>query len=124
MKKAILGSLLAGVIIGVILTVSLLLIALNAVHYGGLPPIVDNHVGANGYIESLSGQATTWMYGSHILRSADGTILYVLQSGSVNLDAYVGRAVCIYGTLIHSGLDSGRPLIEVSAVHEGFSYLY
>jgi hypothetical protein len=72
---------------------------------------------ATGKIESLSGQFTTWMYGSHVLKGYNGVPLYALTSDTVNLDAYVGYPqVMVEGTIVHEGFDGGPPLLNVTNV--------
>lgn len=63
--------------------------------------------------------ATTYMYGTHSI-SDQYQGYYALRSASVDLDAYVGQAVEVYGTLVpgyESGqVEGGPPLVEVTQV--------
>lgn len=63
--------------------------------------------------------ATTYMYGTHGI-SDDDSGYYALQSDTVNLAAYVGQPVNVYGTLVpgyeDGQIEGGPPLVEVTQV--------
>ena len=65
-------------------------------------------------------EATSYQYGTHTLIDGDtGELIYALTSESVNLDAYEGELVTIYGTYVpgyENGVDGGPPLVEVHRV--------
>ena len=65
-------------------------------------------------------EATSYQYGTHALVDGDtGETIYALTSESVDLDAYEGELVTIYGTYVpgyENGLDGGPPLVEVDRV--------
>jgi LPXTG-motif cell wall-anchored protein len=62
-------------------------------------------------------EATSYQYGTHALIDGDtGETIYALTSESVDLDAYEGELVTIYGTYVpgyEKGVDGGPPLVEV-----------
>jgi hypothetical protein len=55
---------------------------------------------------------TTFMYGTHGLLS-DGDLSYALKSSTIDLNQFVGRQATVQGSLVHSGIDGGPPLIDV-----------
>ena len=65
-------------------------------------------------------EATSYQYGTHTLVDGDtGELIYALTSESVDLDAYEGELVTIYGTYVpgyEDGVDGGPPLVEVHRV--------
>ncbi len=65
-------------------------------------------------------EATSYQYGTHVLIDGDtGELVYALTSESVDLDAYDGELVTIYGTYVpgyENGVDGGPPLVEVHRV--------
>ena len=65
-------------------------------------------------------EATFYQYGTHVLVDGDtGGLIYALTSESVDLDAYEGELVTIYGTYVpgyENGVDGGPPLVEVHRV--------
>lgn len=64
-------------------------------------------------------EATTYQYGTHAI-SDDDSGFYALQSDTVDLDAYVGQSVTVYGTLVagyeNGQIEGGPPLVEVTQV--------
>lgn len=69
-----------------------------------------------GTVESLEGQVTAWMYGTHLfVNTTDGT-RYALKSDQIDLSEYNDEKVTVQGLLVHEGLDSGPALIEVKKV--------
>ena len=62
---------------------------------------------------------TSYQYGTHGI-SDDDSGHYALQSASIDLDAYVGQPVNIYGTLVpgyeRGQVEFGPPLVEVTKV--------
>lgn len=111
-----------------ILTVALIAISLLFINSGVLAqqeteqPSKDiqqkdlEAVTISGTVKSLEGQMTTWMYGIHLLINASDGDRYALKSEKVNLSDYSEQKVTIKGILVHKGLDSGPPLIEVEQV--------
>jgi hypothetical protein len=77
--------------------------------------------GTGGRIGSRSSrkpEATTYMYGTHAITDESSGAFYALESDVLDLDAYVGQRVTVYGTLV-SGYESGQveggpPLVEVT----------
>ncbi len=73
---------------------------------------------ATGVVEKA--EATSYQYGTHVLIDGDtGELVYALTSESVDLDAYEGKLVTIYGTYVpgyEDGVDGGPPLVEVHRV--------
>ncbi len=65
-------------------------------------------------------EATSYQYGTHALVDGDtGETIYALTSESVDLGAYEGELVTIYGTYVsgyETGVDGGPPLVEVYRV--------
>ncbi|MEA2076372.1 MAG: hypothetical protein U9O85_11745 [Euryarchaeota archaeon] len=79
----------------------------------------EERVTVKGYIQSLENLSTTWMYGTHVLIGSDNkTVLYALESDSVDLDldAYSSVLVAVRGTVVHEELDGGPPLLKVKDV--------
>ena len=78
------------------------------------PHTPGEEVAARGVINKLTG-ATTWQYGSHTLQDSDtGNIAYALTSDSVDLDAYDGQKVTVYGTVVpgyENGMVEGGPTL-------------
>ncbi|HJH26256.1 MAG TPA: hypothetical protein C5S37_05640, partial [Methanophagales archaeon] len=79
----------------------------------------EERVTVKGYIQSSENFSTTWMYGTHVLMGSDNkTLLYALESDSVDLDldAYKSELVAVRGTVVHEELDGGPPLLKVKGV--------
>lgn len=79
----------------------------------------EERVTVKGFIQSSENFSTTWMYGTHVLIGSDNkTLLYALESDSVDLDldAYKFELVAVRGTVVHEELDSGPPLLKVKGV--------
>lgn len=83
-----------------------------------VPALAQEGVSAVGVLEKP--EATTYMYGTHAITDEVSGSLYALESDVVDLDAYTGQRVTIYGTLVpgyESGqLEGGPPLVEVTEV--------
>ncbi len=73
---------------------------------------------ATGVVEKA--EATSYQYGTHALvDGGTGETIYALTSESVDLGAYEGELVTIYGTYVagyENGVDGGPPLVEVDRV--------
>lgn len=78
----------------------------------------EEGVVATGVIEEAG--ITTYQYGSHAITDEATGTFYALTSEDVDLSAYTGQRVTIYGTLVpgyESGqVEGGPPLVDVSAV--------
>ena len=70
-----------------------------------------------GVVEKPEG--TTYQYGTHGISDWDSGY-YALRSDTVDLDAYVGQKVNVYGTLVpgyeNAQVEGGPPLVEVTRV--------
>lgn len=82
------------------------------------PVLAQESVTATGAIESLG--ITGYQYGTHaVIDEASGNF-YVLRSDVVDLDAYSGQRVTIYGTLApgyeYGQVEGGPPLVDVTWV--------
>jgi len=66
---------------------------------------------------------TSYMYGTHVLTDEASGTLYALRSGVVDLDAYVGQRVTVYGTPVlgyqNGQLEGGPDLLEVITADGG-----
>ncbi len=92
-------------------------LAVNATYQVGDPE--GKAVELTGTIEKP--EATTYMYGTHGI-SDQYQGYFALQSDTVNLDAYVGQSVTVYGNLV-SGYENGQveggpPLVNVTRVEK------
>ena len=78
--------------------------------------LAQDGVSAVGMLEKP--EATTYMYGTHAITDEPSGAFYALESDVVDLDAYVGQRVTVYGTLVpgyESGqVEGGPPLVEVT----------
>jgi hypothetical protein len=78
----------------------------------------QEEVSATGTLEKL--EATTFQYGTHAITDEASGTYYALQSEVVDLDAYVGQRVTVYGTLDpateNGQIEGGPPLINVTRV--------
>ena len=65
-------------------------------------------------------EATTYMYGTHSMTDEVGGDLYALESEVVNLDAYVGQRVTVFGASVleyeNGQVEGGPPLFDVTRV--------
>lgn len=77
---------------------------------------LTNKIVVNGTVESLEGQMTAWMYGTHLLVNTSGNERYALKGDEVDLNDYSEQKVTVNGVLVHERVDSGPPLIEVEQV--------
>lgn len=75
-------------------------------------------ISATGIVEKP--QMTTYMYGTHAITDEDSGTPYALSSEDVDLDAYVGQEVTIYGAPVpgYEGgeIEGGPALLEVGEV--------
>ena len=82
------------------------------------PVLAQESVVATGAMERLD--ITSYQYGTHAITDEPARAFYVLSSDIVDLDAYVGQRVTVYGTLVpgyESGqIEGGPPLVYVTEV--------
>ena len=82
------------------------------------PVMAQESVVATGAMERLD--ITSYQYGTHAITDEPSGAFYVLSSDVVDLDAYVGQRVTVYGTLVpgyESGqIEGGPPLVYVTEV--------
>jgi hypothetical protein len=82
------------------------------------PVMAQESVVATGTMERLD--ITSYQYGSHAITDEASGAFYVLNSDVVDLDAYDGQRVPVYGTLVpgyESGqVEGGPPLVYVIEV--------
>jgi starvation-inducible outer membrane lipoprotein len=82
------------------------------------PVMAQESVVATGTMERLD--ITSYQYGSHAITDEASGTFYVLNSDVVDLDAYDGQRVTVYGTLVpgyESGqVEGGPPLVYVTEV--------
>jgi hypothetical protein len=82
------------------------------------PALAQESVTATGTMESQG--FTTYQYGTHVVTDEGSGAFYVLSSDVVDLDAYAGQRVTVYGTLVpgyESGqVEGGPPLVDVTWV--------
>lgn len=75
-------------------------------------------VEATGLIEEP--EITTYQYGTHAVTDEASGAFYALRSEVVDLDAYAGQRVTVYGTLVpryeYGQIEGGPPLVEVTWV--------
>jgi hypothetical protein len=92
-----------------------LLVAMMAL---AAPALAQESVVATGVLEKP--EATTYMYGTHAITDETWGTFYALQSEVVDLDAYAGQRVTVYGTVVpgyESGqIEGGPPLVDVTWV--------
>jgi len=65
-------------------------------------------------LESAAGilkemEASTFIYGTHVLESDSGTINYALKSTTINLDLYINEKVKVKGNLVDGYPMGGGP---------------
>ena len=98
----------------------MVLVAMLAVVLGTLtaPAMAESEPYWTGVIEKP--EATTYMYGTHALTDATPDASYALQSDTVDLDAYIGERVSVYGDLVpgyeDGQVEGGPPLLNVTRV--------
>jgi starvation-inducible outer membrane lipoprotein len=82
------------------------------------PVMAQESVVATGTMERLD--IMSYQYGSHAITDEASGAFYVLNSDVVDLDAYDGQRVTVYGTLVpgyESGqVEGGPPLVYVTEV--------
>ena len=82
------------------------------------PVLAQESVVATGAMERLN--ITSYQYGTHAINDEASGAFYVLNSDVVDLDAYVGQRVTVYGALVpgyESGqVEGGPPLVYVTEV--------
>ena len=82
------------------------------------PVLAQESVTATGAMERQG--ITTYQYGTHTVTDEGSGAFYVLSSEVVDLDAYAGQRVAVYGTLVpgyESGqVEGGPPLLDVTWV--------
>jgi hypothetical protein len=77
----------------------------------------NNEITVSGIIQPQG--ATSYMYGTHILRDSTGKTIYALESKLINLDAYAGKSVCVIGKLITGyPVDGGPGYLEVTKIKQ------
>jgi hypothetical protein len=78
----------------------------------------QQEVSATGTLEKP--EVTVYQYGTHAMTDEASGTYYALQSEVVDLDAYVGQRVTVYGTLVpgyeNGQVEGGPPLINVTRV--------
>ena len=82
------------------------------------PVLAQESVTATGVLQVQG--ITTYQYGTHAVTDEGSGTFYALSSDIVDLDAYAGQRVTVYGTLVpgyESGqVEGGPPLVEVTWV--------
>lgn len=82
------------------------------------PVLAQEGVAATGAMERLD--FTTYQYGTHAVTDEASGAFYALRSEVVDLDAYAGQRVTVYGTLVpryeYGQIEGGPPLVEVTWV--------
>jgi len=82
------------------------------------PALAQESVTATGAMERLG--ITTYQYGTHAVTDEASGAFYVLSSDVVDLDAYTGQRVTVYGTLVpgyeYGQVEGGPPLVDVTWV--------
>ena len=95
------------------------LVAMLAMMMGtALPALAESEPQLTGVIEEP--EVTSYMYGTHAMTDEVGGDLYALQSEVVDLDAYVGQRVTVFGASVpeyeNGQVEGGPPLFEVTRV--------
>jgi hypothetical protein len=82
------------------------------------PVLAQESVTATGAIERLG--ITGYQYDTHAVTDEASGNFYVLRSDVVDLDAYSGQGVTVYGTLVpgyeYGQVEGGPPLVDVTWV--------
>jgi hypothetical protein len=61
--------------------------------------------------------ATTYQYGSHVLKDDAGVIIFSLTSGTVNLDDHLNKKVTVKGNRVKGyPMENGPELLDVRKV--------
>ena len=80
--------------------------------------LAQESVTATGVLEKP--EATTYMYGSHAIADEASGTYYALASEGMDLDAYVGQRVSVYGAAVpgyeDGQIEGGPPLLDVAWV--------
>jgi hypothetical protein len=82
------------------------------------PVLAQESVTATGAMERLG--ITAYQYGTHAVTDEASGTSYVLSSDVVDLDAYTGQRVAVYGFLVpgyeYGQVEGGPPLVDVTWV--------
>ena len=82
------------------------------------PALAQESVTATGAMERLG--FTTYQYDTHAVTDEASGAFYVLSSEVLDLDAYTGQRVTVYGTLVpgyeYGQIEGGPPLVDVTWV--------
>ena len=82
------------------------------------PALAQESMTATGAMEKLG--ITTYQYGAHGVTDGTSGVFYVLSSDVVDLDAYTGQRVAVYGTLApgyeYGQVEGGPPMVDVTWV--------
>jgi hypothetical protein len=82
------------------------------------PVLAQESMVATGTMEMLG--ITTYQYGTYTVTDEASGTSYVLSSVVVDLDAYTGQRVTVYGTLVpgyeYGQVEGGPPLVDVTWV--------
>ena len=82
------------------------------------PALAQESVRATGAMEKLG--ITTYQYGTHAVTDEASGAFYGLSSDVVDLDAYTGQRVTVYGALVpgYEGgqVEGGPPIVDVTWV--------
>ena len=83
-----------------------------------VPAIAESEPRLTGVIEQP--EATSYMYGTHSMTDEVGGDLYALESEIVDLDAYFGQRVTVFGAFMpeyaNGQVEGGPPLFDVTRV--------
>jgi len=96
----------------------LVVVAVMVALAAAAPVMAQESVVTTGAMERLD--ITSYQYGTHAITDEPSGAFYVLSSDVVDLDAYAGQRVTVYGTLVpgyESGqIEGGPPLVYVTEV--------
>ena len=83
-----------------------------------VPALAESEPQLTGVIEKP--EVTTYQYGTHSMIDEVGGDLYALESDNVDLDAYVGQRVTVFGASVagyeDGQVEGGPPLFDVTRV--------
>ena len=83
-----------------------------------VPALAESEPQLTGVIEKP--ELTTYQYGTHSMTDEVGGDLYALESDVVDLDAYVGQRVTVFGSFVpgyeNGQVEGGPPLFSVTHV--------